>query len=78
MSHVRAKFKCSHFVQHAGYNGAQGSREYHFDAVCADEVDENKRFHKYTPSGKLSMYVDNHAVQFKPGKSYYIDFSPAA
>lgn len=74
---VRAKFKCSHFIQHAGYNGTQGSREYHFDAVGADEVPENQRFHKATPSGKLSMYVDNHAVSFEPGKSYYLDLTSA-
>jgi len=78
MNKVRAKFKCSHFVQHAHWEkGKQGSREYHFDAVCADEVPENQRFHKATPSGKLSMYVDNAAASFEPGKSYYLDFTEA-
>ena len=78
MNKVRAKFKCNHFIQHAGWQkGVPGSREYHFDAVCADEVPENQRFHKATPSGKLSMYVDNHDVSFEPGKSYYLDFTEA-
>lgn len=78
MSHVRAKFKCMHYTQHAGYKaGVRGSREFHFEAVCADEVPENQRFHKATPSGKLSMWVDNEAVDFEPGKSYYLDFTPA-
>lgn len=78
MSQVRAKFKCSSFVQHAGWQkGVLGPREYQFEAVCADEVPENQRFHKATPSGKLSMYVDNQDVSFEPGKSYYIDFSLA-
>ena len=78
MSSVRAKFKCSHFIQHASWQqGRPGSREYFFEAVCADEVPENQRFHQATPSGKLSMYVDNHAVSFESGKSYYLDFSEA-
>jgi hypothetical protein len=78
MSNVRAKFKCSHFTQHASWQkGVPGPREYFFEAVCADEVPENQRFHQATPSGKLSMYVDNRAVSFEPGKSYYLDFSEA-
>lgn len=74
---IRAKFKCENFIQHAGYQGAQGQRNYQFNAVGADEVPENKRFHKYTPSGSLNICVDNPDVTFEPGKSYYIDFSEA-
>lgn len=78
MSHVRAKFKCSSFTQHAGWQkGVAGPREYRFDAVCADEVPENQRFHKATPSGTLSMHVENHAVSFEVGNSYYVDFTEA-
>lgn len=77
MSQVRAKFVCSHFVQHRGYGGKKGCTEYHFDAVCADEVPENQRYHEATPAGKLSITVTNHAVSFEPGKSYYLDFSDA-
>ena len=77
MSNVRAKFRCSHFTQHAGYAGAKGCTEYQFDAVCADEVPENQRYHQATPSGKLTITLTNHAVSFEPGKHYYLDFSPA-
>lgn len=75
---VRAKFRCDRFVQHSSYQkGQQGQREYIFTAQCADEVEENKRFHKYTPNGSLSITVDNPAVSFEPGQAYYLDFSPA-
>lgn len=78
MSNVRAKFKCTSYLQHAGWqSGVRGGREFSFDPVCADEVPENQRFHKATPSGKLTMYVDNPDVDFEPGKTYYLDFTPA-
>jgi hypothetical protein len=69
---VRAKFKCESATKYQ-----YGSRQFKFLAVCADEVEENKRFHKATPSGELSIYVDNPAVDFVPGKHYYLDFSEA-
>lgn len=49
-----------------------------FQAVGADEVPENQRYHKYTPSGCLEISVDNPAAveQFELGKSYYLDFTP--
>lgn len=47
-------------------------------AVCSDETEENKRFHKYTPMGKIEMTVDNPNVSFEPGKEYYVDFSEVA
>jgi hypothetical protein len=76
--HVCAKFRCTRSVQHAAYQaGTQGMREYHFEAVCADEVPENARFHRYTPNGSLSITVDNPDVQFEPGKCYYLDFQEA-
>ena len=40
---------------------------------------ENQRYHKYSPSGKLEITVSNPALRgaFKPGKSYYLDFTEA-
>lgn len=73
---VRAKFTCNS-VEDFGpskkvtlspvYEGALGPNE------------ENKRFTKATPSGQLWMTIDNPAaaVQFKPGRSYYLDVSEA-
>ena len=45
----------------------------------ADELEENQRFNKASPSGELSITIDNPAAQgfLQPGKSYYLDFSPA-
>ncbi len=41
--------------------------------------EENKSFWKYTPSGELVMQTVNPeaAEQFKPGKEFYLDFTPA-
>lgn len=73
---VRAKFKLNAITKH---DGNQTAQTFVFGAVSADNVEENKRFHKYTPSGQLTMYVDNPPAQefFGLGKSYYLDFSNA-
>jgi hypothetical protein len=70
---VRAKFKCQEKHERAG----SGCIEYNFNAVGADEVPENQRYHKYTPSGNLSITVNNPEVAFELGKAYYLDFSEA-
>lgn len=74
MSQVRAKFRCDSATTHS-WNPSM--KTYVFSAVCADEVEENRRFHKYTPSGKLEISVDNPEVNFELGKEYYLDFTPA-
>lgn len=70
---VRAKFRLSQITTNAGTPG----QNFVFNAVTADGVPENERFHKYTPSGQLTMYVDNPPAQefFQLGKDYYLDFS---
>lgn len=43
--------------------------------------EENKNFWKYTPSGKLEMWMTEGipaAEQFQPGQEYYIDFTLAS
>lgn len=70
---VRAKFQLLSKQEHLSYGGIQ----YGFSPVCADEVAENQRFHKYTPSGSLNITVDNPDVKFELGKHYYLDFTPA-
>lgn len=71
---VRAKFKCQSVTDHAG-----GMRIAKLTAVCADEVPENQRYHRYTPSGSIEISIDNPsaAAEFVPGKSYYLDFTLA-
>lgn len=68
---VISKFKLSHVVDH----GTQ--KQYHFNAVCADEIPENKRYHKWTPAGKIEITVTNPDVNFEFGKSYYVRFDEA-
>jgi hypothetical protein len=55
------------------------SNTVHLQAVCADELEENQRFHKYTPYGDIKMAVDNPPALafFTPGKVVYVDFTEA-
>lgn len=55
-----------------------------FTAVAAkqynpDGADEDNTYAKYSPSAKFSITVANPALigQFKPGETYYVDFTPA-
>lgn len=52
-------------------------RTYRFHAVYDTSVPENERYAQATPTGSIEMRVDNPAVVFEPGKSYYLDFTPA-
>lgn len=75
-NHVsRAKFNCSSVTQYS--HTGEGAKRYEFTAVYDNGLPENKRFAKYSPSGSLSILVDNPAVQFEVGKSYYLDFIEA-
>lgn len=73
---VRAKFRIDSITQHAYNSDVRTIKLY---AVSADEVEENKRYHKYTPSGTLEITIDNPpaAEQFKLGSHVYLDFSDA-
>lgn len=72
---VRAKFQLHSITDHANSQ----AKTLKFGAVTADGVPENERYHKYTPSGSLEIYVDNPPAveQFKLGEQYYVDFTPA-
>lgn len=71
---VRAKFRVTS-VEDFGQ-----SKTVKLNAVCADEVPENQRYHRYTPYGELKMTIDNPGAsdQFKPGVEWYLDFTPVA
>lgn len=68
----RAKFRLSSVTSYS-QNG-EGQKKYEFSAVYDDGTPENKRFAKYSPSGTLSILVDNPNVVFEIGESYYLDF----
>lgn len=65
---VRAKFKVS--------NKQDNKVELQ---VVIDGSEENKQFWKYTPSGQISIHIDNETARekFEVGKEYYVDFTLA-
>lgn len=71
---VRCKMKCKSKL-------IEGSAEYPvvtytFTAVCADEVPENQRYHKYTPDGSICIKCTNPNVSYEVGVDYYFDSTP--
>lgn len=70
---VRAKFRCDS-IEHT----ADGATVKMAPVISGSE--ENKTFYRYTPGGSISLAVVNKdtAARFEPGKSYYVDFTPAA
>jgi hypothetical protein len=71
---VRAKFVVAGINQQS-----KTSKQITLSAVTTDDTPENQRFHKYTPSGTITMQVDNPpaADAFEFGKAFYVDFTPA-
>jgi hypothetical protein len=69
---MRAKFRVDSVTCYAG------SREVTAFAVHSGDPEDNQ-FADATPAGKLSMTVTAGAAKdfFQPGKSYYMDFTPA-
>lgn len=75
---VRAKFRCNAETRKKwGPDDSQVTRSYEFMAVYDDETPEDQRYAKATPTGSLTIQVDNPDVAFEPGKTYYLDFTPA-
>jgi hypothetical protein len=75
MSHkLRAKYTCD-AVDPINDGGAEQVK---LSAVYSDGDPENNQFNEATPWGTLEMGVDNPAAKgfFKPGESYYLDFTP--
>lgn len=77
MTTVRAKFQCA--IENTRRFSANGdaSRTYEFHALYDMNVPEDQRYAKATPTGSLTIGVDNPAVSFEPGKAYYLDIIPA-
>lgn len=74
---VRAKFQCT-FETHKkwGAEDSQATRSYEFMALYDPETPEDQRYAKATPTGNLTIQVDNPNVTFEPGKQYYLDITP--
>jgi hypothetical protein len=73
MKVTRAKFGCTSVET---FPQSNPSRVYRFTAFYDPDVPEDERYARYTPSGSLTIQVDNPAVTFEPGRAYYLDFSP--
>lgn len=73
---VRAKFVLTNV---APRSTPDSGSDLTFNAQYDETIEEDRRYSRYTPSGSLSMHVDNPAAlaQFEQGKAYYLDFTPA-
>lgn len=72
---VRAKFQVSSIKSFAWHPTA---KEITLAPQYDPAIPEDQRFAKATPSGSLTMQVDNPAAaeQFELGKFFYLDFTP--
>jgi hypothetical protein len=70
---VRAKFQLT-AIKTFDYGG----QELTFSTRYDNTIPEDQRFQKATPTGSITMLVDNPVAleQFKMGESYYVDFNP--
>lgn len=75
---VRAKFRCSSVKLRKNTPSPDEStvRDFEFDAIYDESLPEDQRYAKYTPSGKLTVVVDNPAIDWQPGHYYYLDITP--
>lgn len=73
---TRCKFVCNSVEKRtAGYNGVPFVYSARFSPVYGG-CPENEQFYAATPSGSIEIGTVRDAV-FEPGKSYFIDFTPA-
>ena len=70
---VRAKMHLMEITEYA-WGGKNLKFETHYD----EDIPEDQRFQKATPSGSITMSIDNPTAlaQFELGKHYYVDFKP--
>lgn len=50
-------------------------RTFEFQAQYDESVPEEQRYARATPSGTITMTVDNPAVSFRPGTLYVLEFT---
>ena len=78
---VRAKFRCTSKTSRtsAGSYGPAKPVDTEEVTLAAVMGDENKEWSQWTPSGNLSMTINNPKAleQFEVGKDYFLDFTPA-
>ena len=79
MKKMIAKFLCDKAVLDNRDPKYQKSVDVELNAVCATDSLEDQDFNQATPSGNLSMFIDNPKALdfFQAGKKYYVEFTPA-
>ncbi len=85
MSTMRAKMRVGSVFPYRNDKGDTVSEQLTFHGVAksgsypADGSDENNTFAKFSPSVNLQIIVANPALfdKFKPGDTFYVDFTPA-
>lgn len=77
---VRAKFRVNEVIERrTDHDNGAPAVTVSLLPVSKSEAGENAMFGKYTPAGSINMTIYNPEAsnQFEPGKSYYVDFTPA-
>lgn len=84
---IRAKFSCWGVFQGkswvcdpvTGIGAERPTEIVKFCAASGGPGSENAKWSEASPSGSLEITIANSAAQgvFKPGQSYYLDFTPA-
>ena len=79
---IRAKFKCDaiHQLHDAGKPvGTVAAEIVKLTPVYGKDGSENAQWSKWTPSGELTMQINNPGAfgAFKLGAEYFIDITPA-
>lgn len=73
---VRAKVQVQEVKQ---TNWQPNAREITARCVHSSDIEEDKRFSEATPSGSITLFVNNPAAieKLPLGKQFYVDFIPA-
>ena len=80
---IRAKFRCSEVRDAFTTSTATSPSEKYAEVVTLHAVaatdGPNAEWAKYTPSGQLTMQIDNPGAwgRFEQGKEYFLDLTPA-
>lgn len=82
---MRAKMQVHTVKRIVGHDGNVTGEELSFYPVCGNAPfgpngeSEDNTFARYTPSGSMSLTVNNPDIlgKFKPGQKFYVDFTLA-
>lgn len=76
---IRAKFQIASITKYFSGAFEQPAVQIELTAICDSSTEENRKFAKYTPSGKITILVDNPPASeaLLAGKVFYVDFTPA-